>query len=150
MMILRALVLVFLATLATIGVQAAEVRYYPVPRGSHPHDVAADPGPGGVVYYTAQHTGKLGILDPSSGRIDEIVLGQGSAPHGVIVGPDGAAWITDSGQNAIVRVDAKTRVVKVWPLPREGANANLNTAAFDRSRRQRVVERMGRQRDPAL
>ena len=29
----------------------------------------------------------------------------GSAPHGVITGPDGAAWVTDGGLNAIVRVD---------------------------------------------
>ena len=46
-------------------------------------------------------------------------LGARSAPHGVIVGPDGAPWITDSGLNAIVRVDPDTRAVKVWPLPTE-------------------------------
>jgi hypothetical protein len=26
-----------------------------------------------------------------------------AAPHGVIVGPDGAAWVTEGGQNAIAR-----------------------------------------------
>ena len=62
-------------------------------------------------------------------------LGARSAPHGVIVGPDGAPWITDSGLNAIVRVDPGTRAVKAWPLPAEAANANLNTAAFDRKGR---------------
>jgi virginiamycin B lyase len=31
-------------------------------------------------------------------------LGRGSSPHGVIQGPDKAAWITDGGQDAIVRV----------------------------------------------
>jgi virginiamycin B lyase len=81
------------------GVGAA---YFDVARGSHPHDVAAAPAPGGVVYYTAQTTGRLGILDPGTGNFEEIPLGPNSAPHGVIVGPDGAAWITDS-QNAIVR-----------------------------------------------
>ena len=45
------------------------------------------------------------------------------------VGPDGAAWVTDTGLNAIVRVDAETREIAVWPLA--GANANLNTAAID-------------------
>ena len=40
-----------------------------------------------------------------------------SAPHGVIVGPDGAPWITDGGQNAIVRVDPVTHAVRVLPLP---------------------------------
>jgi len=49
----------------------------------------------------------------------------------VIVGPDGAPWITDSGLNAIVRVDPKTREVKRFPLPASRGYANLNTAAFD-------------------
>jgi len=40
------------------------------------------------------------------------------APRSVIVGPDGSAWVTEGGQNAIARVDRR--------------NANLNTAAFDR------------------
>jgi virginiamycin B lyase len=48
----------------------------------------------------------------------------------VIVGPDGAPWITDSGLNAIVRVDPETEEVEVFPLPISDY-ANLNTAAFD-------------------
>ena len=34
---------------------------------------------------------------------------QRRAPHGVIVGPDGAPWITDGGLNAMVRVDPDHR-----------------------------------------
>jgi virginiamycin B lyase len=50
----------------------------------------------------------------------------------VIIGPDGAPWFTDGGQNAIVRVDPATKAVKVWPLPPERMPyTNLNTAAFD-------------------
>ena len=60
-------------------------------------------------------------------------LGAGSAPHGVIVGADGAAWVTDGGLNAIVRVDARTRAVRSFPLPAGRGGANLNTAAFDRA-----------------
>ena len=108
---------------------AAEVRYYPVPAGSQPHDVAA--APDGTVWYTAQRSGQLGILDPKIGRTEHVALGGNSSPHGVIAGPDGAAWITDSGQNAIVRVDPKTRAVKLFPLPKDTPYANLNTAAFD-------------------
>ncbi|MEQ1516804.1 MAG: hypothetical protein ABL931_09975, partial [Usitatibacteraceae bacterium] len=124
-------VLATLALLAMASSLAAEVRYYPVPKGSHPHDVAV--APDGSVWYTAQHSGELGLLDPKSGKTEHIALGKGSSPHGVIVGPDGAAWVTDSGQNAIVRVDGKTKAVKLFPLPSGTPYTNLNTAAFDRN-----------------
>jgi hypothetical protein len=39
--------------------------------------------------------------------------------------------VTDGGLNAIVRVDAKTKEVKLWPLPEARGYTNLNTAAFD-------------------
>lgn len=130
----RAPLLAALAALVVValGVQAAEVRYYDVPRGARPHDVAPDPRPGGPVWYTAQGQGALGRLDPASGQIVQIELGPGSSPHGVIVGPDGAPWVTDSGLNAIVRVDPATNALKRWPLPK-GRGANLNTASFDRA-----------------
>lgn len=108
---------------------AAEVQYFNVPKGDHPHDVA--PAPDGTVWYTGQRAGVLGRLDPKTGLVERIPLGEGSAPHGVIVGPDGAPWITDGGLNAIVRVDPGTGEIKVWKLPAGRANANLNTAAFD-------------------
>ena len=102
---------------------------YPVPAGSRPHDVA--PAPDGTVWYTAQASGELGRLDPSTGETHHIALGPGSAPHGVIVGPDGAPWITDGGLNAIVRVDPETEAVQTFPLPADRPAANLNTASFD-------------------
>ena len=116
--------------LAPAAAAAQTVQYFDLPKGGRAHDVAA--APGGVVWYTAQGTGKIGILDPRTGKVEEVALGEGSAPHGVIVGPDKAAWITDGGQNAIVRFDPKTRQVKVWKLPADTGYANLNTAAFDK------------------
>ncbi|MBZ0287178.1 MAG: SMP-30/gluconolactonase/LRE family protein, partial [Anaerolineae bacterium] len=113
---------------STPSVTAFEVEEFPVPSGSHPHDVA--PAEDGTVWYTSQFTGELGKLDPESGEVSLIKLGPNSAPHGVIVGPDGAPWITDSGLNAIVRVDPETEAVDTYPLP-ISASANLNTAAFD-------------------
>lgn len=106
-----------------------EVRFFDVPQGARPHDVA--PAPDGNVWYTAQRQGALGILDPGTGAVRQVPLGGGSAPHGVITGPDGAAWITDGGLNAIVRYDPKTDDVTRYPLPADGGYANLNTAAFD-------------------
>jgi virginiamycin B lyase len=60
---------------------------FAVPSGSRPHDVASSPD--GTVWYTAQGSGELGRLDPGTGKTHSIALGRGSAPHGVIVGPDG-------------------------------------------------------------
>jgi virginiamycin B lyase len=83
------------------------------------------------VWYTAQGSGELGWLDPSTGEIREVALGAGSRPHGVIVGPDEAPWITDGGLNAIVRVDPVTLDVVGFSLPGSAPDANLNTSAFD-------------------
>jgi len=102
---------------------------YPVLSGSRPHDVA--PAPDGTVWYTAQGSGELGRLNPTTGETHHIQLGEGSAPHGVIVGPDGAPWITDGGLNAIARVDPVTEEVQRFPLPAGSGYANLNTASFD-------------------
>jgi virginiamycin B lyase len=93
------------------------------------HDVAA--APDGGVWFTAQASGHLGWFDPATGRTELVALGSGSSPHGVIQGPDRAAWITDSGQNAIVRVSWPQRAVTVSPLPAGTPWANLNTGAFD-------------------
>jgi virginiamycin B lyase len=124
-----ALAAAILITIA-FAARAADPAYFDV-RGAYPHDVAATPAAGGAVYYTAQTTGKLGILDPATGKLEEIPLGKNSAPHGVVVGPDGAAWVTDGGQNAIVRVDPATKAVRVFPLPAGSDYANLNTLTFD-------------------
>jgi virginiamycin B lyase len=117
------------AATRTTAAAAPQIREYPVPAGSHPHDVA--PARDGTVWYTAQGSGELGRLDPATGKVTEVALGDGSAPHGVIVGPDGAAWVTDSGLNAIVRVDHETLAVKRFPLPSSSDYANLNTPTFD-------------------
>lgn len=123
---LVALVLV----VAALSLRAQE-RYFDVPAGIGVHDVAPVLVPNGPVYFTAQRVGRLGVLTPIDGKVELIDLGRGSAPHGVIIGPDGAPWVTDGGQNAIVRVDPATKKVHAWPLPADAAAANLNTATFD-------------------
>jgi virginiamycin B lyase len=118
-----------------LAVAQVTVQEYAVPPGHRVHDVWADAAPGGPVWISAQGSGHLGILDPKSGKVDFVALGSGSSPHGVIAGPDGTVWLTDGGQNAIVRVDPRVkpieRAVKVWKLPEGSGYTNLNTAIFD-------------------
>lgn len=108
---------------------AFATRVFELPKGSRPHDAA--PGPAGQIWYTGQRRGVLGIIDIASGNVREVPLGEGSAPHGVIQGADGKAYITDGGQNAIVRYDPSTEKIDVWKLPEDSGYTNLNTPVFD-------------------
>jgi virginiamycin B lyase len=111
---MRIVALVAVAAIATAAFAATPV-YFEVPRGGHPHDVAADPAPGGPVYYTAQHTGKLGILDPF-----RLCL----APHGVAAGPTRGSLTAGARSSAPIRRRAHCAVRP----PADTGYANLNTA----------------------
>lgn len=128
--LITAMACAFATTAFATCALAAEVNFYQLPPDAYPHDVA--PAADGTVWYSGQARGFLGHFDPKTGKNEEIPLGPGAAPHGVIIGPDGAPWITEGGQNAIVRVDPATHAVKKFPLPRDFAYANLNTATFDK------------------
>jgi virginiamycin B lyase len=114
---------------AAIAPEDLVLESFPVPAGSGPHDVA--PALDGGVWYTAQNTGELGWLDPATGETRHTDLGDGSAPHGVIIDAEGTAWVTDSGLNAIVAVNPAGLGVTMYPLPDDRPGANLNTASFD-------------------
>jgi virginiamycin B lyase len=124
----------FVATpyVASAGAADAKMQSWPLrtPRRAGIHDVA--PAPDGGVWFTAQASGDLGWFDPRSGRTELVALGASSAPHGVIQGPDQAAWVTDGGRNAIVRVSWPQRQVQAFPLRQSTHFANLNTCVFDR------------------
>jgi virginiamycin B lyase len=128
---LRQLALAVALLPASLPASAEEVAYYDLPAGAYPHDVAPAPEKDGPVWYTDQHQGRLGKLDPQTRKVDQIPLGRGSAPHGPVIAADGAIWITDGGQNAMVRVDPATRKVSVFPLPKEFSGADLNTPTID-------------------
>ena len=128
----RQAVTALLASVCTAAARAAAtLQSWPLatPRPTGIHDVA--PAPDGGVWFSAQRSGHLGWFDPASGRTELVALGAGSSPHGVIQGPDKAAWITDGGQGAIVRVAWPSREVRRFPLPEGTPYANLNTCAFD-------------------
>lgn len=129
-----------LAAPALIGRAVAEtaapglkfnVTYFDIPAIKGSRDVT-DAGDG-TIWVCGQRNGTLGRFDPRSGQLKVVELGQGAAPHGVIRGPDGAAWVTEGGQNAIVRVDDKTHAVELFRLPEARKRANLNTAVFDKT-----------------
>ena len=122
-----------LLLLPAVAAAQVSVQEFAIPSGHRVHDVWADPAPDGPVWFSAQGSGHLGILHPKSGKVEFVPLGAGSSPHGVIAAADGAPWLTDGGQNALVRVDPKTRQVKAWKLPEGSGYANLNTAIFDRN-----------------
>jgi virginiamycin B lyase len=89
----------------------------------------------GTFWFCGQRNGTLNRLEPRDGSIRAVDLrapgAERAAPHGVVRGPDGAAWVTEGGQNAIARVDPSDHRVQVWPLPERFPNANLNTGVFD-------------------
>src|SRR4051812_40145850 len=58
--------------LAAHSAFADTVAFFPVRSGAHPHDVAAPPD--GSVWYTAQNQGALGILDPKTGKVEQVPL----------------------------------------------------------------------------
>jgi virginiamycin B lyase len=120
-----------LAALRQAHAQSGKIQSWPLgtPRATGIHDLA--PAPDGGVWFTAQRSGHLGYFDPKTGKSELIALGARSSPHGVIQGPDRAAWITDGGMGAIVRVGWPERAVRPYFLPEGAPYANLNTCAFD-------------------
>ena len=120
---------ILLAVAGVTTARAALVEVLELPDGAAPYSVA--PQTFGRVWYTSQGSGALGIIDPATGEVDEIGIGENSVPKTVLEGPDGAAWIVDSGLNAVVRVDPSLEEVKAWPLPEGRGNAGLTDAIFD-------------------
>jgi len=112
--------LAFATAMGAAGAQVT-IQEYPLPSRVGAHDVWADPAPGGPVWFSGQRSGELGRLDPQTGKVDMVPLGARSSPHGVILDGEGNPWLTDGGQNAIVRVDAKTRAVKAGRCPKAPA-----------------------------
>src|SRR5687768_17191954 len=88
----------------TVDGRVLVLEEYPLPAGAYPHDAVPD-HTGRWVWYAGQRSGTVGRLDPTNGDLMIHQLPEGSAPHGVIIGPDEGVWLTDGGLNAIVRVD---------------------------------------------
>ena len=55
--------------------RADEVKVFQLPEGAGPHDVA--PAPEGRIWYSAQGSGALGIIEPATGAVRQVSLGEG-------------------------------------------------------------------------
>ncbi len=108
------------------------VTYFDTPGIKGSRDVTSH-SDGQRIWVCGQRNGTLGLLDPRDASVKVINLGENAAPHGVIIGPDKAAWVTEGGQNAIARIDSDSHRLELFRLPANRANANLNTGVFDLS-----------------
>lgn len=132
MVFFSAVRLAMLSVLFVVPAHAYETKVFELPLDTAV--ATASPAPDGKVWFVGRKPGALGILDPSTGEVRFIPLGKNSAPRSVMADKDGNAWIADSGQNAMVRVNVNTDEVKVWPVPQDLGYANLNTFVFDHDR----------------
>lgn len=105
-----------------------DVTYFDVPAIKGVHGVLA--AGEGVVWLCGHKNGTLGRFDPRSGEVKVTELGQGAAPRSLLLGPDGALWLTDAGRNAILRVEPATGKIDEFKLPAERPRADLDAAVF--------------------
>ncbi|WP_254934683.1 hydrolase [Cyanobium sp. WAJ14-Wanaka] len=109
-----------------------KVSIFTTPAGIGTRDVAPDPD--GSVWFNGQWSGTVGHLNPVSKTVTLYPLGEGSHPHGIVLGPDGGLWICDES-NAIRRFDRNTHEIKTYKLPKFPESmgyGNLNTPTFDK------------------
>jgi virginiamycin B lyase len=64
------LVMIAVLAVASVSAHAQESKYYELPNGDYPHDVAV--GTSGEVWYAGQNRGIAGRLNPASGEIERI------------------------------------------------------------------------------
>src|SRR5207253_2367575 len=120
---LRWVLAILFATLLAAPSGAQQVKTYAVPKGAHPHDVAADPRPGGPVWYTAQQQGALGRPDPATGAVQVWDAPRGRGTYGIAVTPSGDIWYASLAGNHIARIDRKTGIATPVDPPTPGQGA---------------------------
>src|SRR4051812_43736085 len=82
------------AAIAMLGMtspaRAIETKVYDLPAGMTASSVAA--APGGKIWFTSARPGALATLDPATGQVSSIPLGEKSGPSGLTTDKDGNAW----------------------------------------------------------
>jgi streptogramin lyase/putative copper export protein/methionine-rich copper-binding protein CopC len=90
---------------------------FPIPtENSIPIQLAVDHH--GNIWFTESKSGKIGSLNPLNGTITEFAPFNSTllGPTGVVIGPDGAVWLTEHGGNRITRFDTTNQTFKNFPL----------------------------------
>jgi virginiamycin B lyase len=74
----------------------------------------------GIVWYALDGVGKIGKLDPSTGKIVEYTVPvKYSYPYDIQPDHEGNIWISDSGQGgALLHFNPKTEKFTYYPSPR--------------------------------
>jgi len=82
------------------------------------------------VWFVGQGGGYLANLDAESGEFTRIPLKEGSGPHNLIVGSDGAVWYAGNLNRLIGRYDPATAAIEEIAMPDEAAR-DPHTLIFD-------------------
>ena len=89
----------------------------------------------GKMWFTRLAADKLGIVDPGSRAISDVVLPPGSKPRRLAFASDGTVWVTLYGTGRLARVDPDTRkVLREFDLP-GGPNCGPYSVAVDKAGR---------------
>jgi virginiamycin B lyase len=80
----------------------------------------------GHIWFTELQSGKLGMIDTTTGKISELTVpGTFGGPedlHGIVTTPDGDIWFTSSGANALVRYSPGGASYTFFQLPLPGSD----------------------------
>jgi virginiamycin B lyase len=108
--------------IAGINVGTAAIKEYPLPdRNSRPRRIAVSGDD--FVWYSDYARGRLGRLDPKTGKVTEYASpgGPQSQPY-AITAVNGIIWYVETGlqPNALVRFDPVSEKFQTWPIPSGG------------------------------
>ena len=120
-----------IATLATSLVLAdsLDIREWQVP---YEHSVPRDPFAESAtsIWFVGQTGGYIANLDTDTGEFVRVPLKDGSGPHNLIVGSDGAVWYAGNRNRLIGRYDPATKTIEEIMMPDEAAR-DPHTLIFD-------------------
>lgn len=71
----------------------------------------------GIIWYGAFSDGRLGKIDPETGKITEYEIGRFAEPYEAYADLEDNIWVTDGGQNMLVRFDQETEQFTYYPAP---------------------------------